>query len=78
MYFYSLHGFESNTILMHEKEFTQQEFEKMCKEVPFAEVGSSKVYDEGAIEQYLKSYYGFKDLNITADLFTDADIEEGD
>jgi len=48
--------------IIHEKQFTKKEFEKMCSE------GIGEILDKSAYElkQYLVLNYGFKNLPITS------------
>lgn len=69
---YSLYGYESNAVLTHEKQFSKQEFEKMCKEAPVLKTGSGlRFFDEFAIKQHLITAHEFKEAIYAADFFTD-------
>lgn len=74
MYLYSLYGYEENRVFQHEKKFTEEEFENICKEVPIIEGYGYKFYDEEAIENHLVKQ-GFKPVKYQAGFFFDADVE---
>lgn len=74
MYCYSLHGYEENTVLTHEKEFTKEQFKEMCKEAPLLDCGSYKAYLSDEIQDHLVKKYGFKKLDYAAGFFVDSNI----
>lgn len=73
MYLYSLHGYEENIVLQHEKKFTKKKFAEMCKEAPTVEEFGYKAYYSTGIRNYLVKEYGFADVKYAAGFFTDAD-----
>lgn len=75
MHLYSLYGHEDNIVLIHEKEFIKEEFEKMCKEAPMLIIYGKEYHDSSLIQKYLINNYGFKIVKYTADFFFDDDIE---
>jgi hypothetical protein len=70
MYLYSLHGWEHNIVIQNEKKFTQEEFVKMCKEVPLLIDGN---YREVSYIIHSLKKYGFKPIKYTAGFFTDGE-----
>lgn len=70
MYFYSLYGFEENTVLTNEKKISQEEFVRMCKEIH----SNMEYCYTGEIVKYLIKYYGFKEIKYTSSFFVDEDI----
>ena len=75
MYLYSLHGFEHNRVLTHEKQFTEEEFASMCDEAPKYSLehsrGTEYYYDDYEIEHHLINKYGFKQAEYQVALFVD-------
>jgi hypothetical protein len=72
MFLYSLHGYEDNTVLIHNEKFTKEQFVKMCDEAPQLKImyyGES--YDSVEIVRHLIKQYGFQTAEYTADLFID-------
>lgn len=76
MFYYSLSGYEENTIIQHKNKFTLKKFESMCEEAPRFNMGSYEVYDSIAIYDYLIEKYLFEPLKITARMFCDGEIGE--
>lgn len=76
MYLYSLHGYEGGYILINDKKYNQEVFEKMCKEAPLGGVKfDNPFYSDRLIKKYLIDNYGFKEADFIASFFTDADVE---
>lgn len=77
MFLYSLYGYEENVVLTHEKEFSEAEFDVMCKE---AELGGMeygmKFYSIRKISKHLKENYGFQSVNYKAGFFVDKELED--
>ena len=74
MFLYSLYGYEYNIVLIHKKCFSQDEFEKMCNEVPKEDWGFSDnelLYNEDEIIKHLTNKRGFKIIEYQACLFID-------
>ncbi len=75
MYLYNLYGYEHNTVLTHEKEFTEEEFTLMCNEAPKFiieyESGDEYCYDDTEIINHLITKHGFYKAEYQASLFTD-------
>jgi hypothetical protein len=76
MFIYSIYGYEENTVLQHEKEFTREEFNKICKEAPLFISDFGKDYSSSNIIEYLINNYGFKEATYTAGFWVDGEIEE--
>jgi len=67
---------EGTSILLHEKDFTQEEFEIMCKEAPiFCNKACGKLYSAGLITRYLIETYEFIDPKYQAEFDVDQAIE---
>ena len=76
MYLYSVYGYEGGYTLTHDKEFTKDEFKKMCKEAPLGGLKfNNPFYSDFRIKEYLITEYGFKDAEFTAGFFVDEDVE---
>lgn len=75
MYFYNLRGYEENTVIQHNKVFSKEEFQRMCKEAPLDDSNCTKHYNSSKIVKYLKKRYGFQELKMTAGFFVDNDVE---
>lgn len=75
MFYYSIGNYEYDVILMHEKEFSEEEFRSMCKESPLTEYGYYTVYN---VEKHLVDNYGFKAINGLAVAYFGVDEEEND
>ena len=76
MYLYSVYGYEGGYTLTHDKEFTKDEFKKMCKEAPLGGLKfNNPFYSDFRIKEYLITEYGFKDAEFTAGFFMDGDVE---
>ena len=75
MYLYNLHGYEHNTVLTHDKEFTEEEFTSMCDETPKFnieyEAGIEYYYDDIEVINNLIEKYGFQKATYQASLFVD-------
>lgn len=77
MFLYSLYGYEENIVLTHNKEFTREEFENMCKEAELGRLDfGMKFYCERNILNHLTEKYGFKKVNYTAGFFFDESFDE--
>jgi len=74
---YALSGCEDTSIVLHEKEFSEEEFEKMCKEAPIFNGwnGKYKSYDSGFIVPYLVKTYGFIDPKYKAEFDVESEVE---
>ena len=57
MYFYNIYEYEENVTLCNEDKFTDEEFEKICKEAP---TWLNISYDIENIANYLIETYNFK------------------
>ena len=65
----------------HDNKFTKEEFESMCQEALNGEINKDNKYSERdnfIIREYLKSKYGFKELNVTEEFVYNSEIEEED
>lgn len=72
MYIYSIYNNQRSYLtlhLVHEKEFTQEEFEEMCKESGKLDNGGDSI---SYVYVHLKNKFGFKDIGdfIVADFET--------
>lgn len=72
MFLYNLYGFEENRVFQHTKEFTLDEFERMCKEVDYNDCYG---YYLIKLEDHLVNY-GFERAIYTAGFDVDVDIED--
>lgn len=65
MYYYEVYYYSDSTILISDKLYTEEEFEKMCKEAP---LGGGEIfgyefpqyYSESNIAEHLVQNYGFR------------------
>lgn len=76
MFIYSLNGYDFNTVFIHEKEYTEEEFKGICKEAPLGGLEiDMPYYSQRKIEEYIVEKYGFKPVKYAAEFFSDEDIE---
>lgn len=69
MYLYSLHGWEDNMVLQHDKKYTEEEFSKICKDIRLKD----KHCLTSDMLMYLIKDYGFQTAKYTAGFFVDGD-----
>ncbi|MDU1095116.1 MAG: hypothetical protein E6377_04330 [Clostridium sp.] len=71
MFLYDVYGYECHCILVHEKEFTKEEFKTMCDEAPELQEDPNYFYTtDELIIKHLTEKYGFKKAKISACYFT--------
>ena len=75
MYLYSLSDWDEFSVLQHDKKFTKEEFDKICKEAPKTNIGHD-CYDVSYIYDYLIKNYGFRKLKYTSFFDCRQDIEK--
>lgn len=75
MYLYTLYGHEDNIVLAHQRKFTDEQFDKMCKEAPLDCDENASYYDSGNIKEYLIEKYGFESVEYVAGFNFDDDVE---
>lgn len=73
MYLYSVYGYEGGYTLTHDKEYSENEFKKMCEEAPQGDLFGEPYYSDMLINEYLIEKYGFKKAKFTAGFFVDKD-----
>ena len=78
MYYYSLYGYEENTVLQNDIKYTESEFRKICKEAPKFDMGNYESYDSSEIYKYLVVKYKFKPIEYIAGFFVDGDMHKED
>lgn len=75
MYIYSLTEPDNVSILLNDKEFSEEEFASMCKEAPIFNGCGQKSYDVSRIVYYLITTYDFIDPEYTAEFDADNRVE---
>ena len=76
MYLYSLYGYEGRYILINNKRYSKEEFERMCKEAPLGGIQFGNPYYSGRlIKNHLINNYDFKDVDFVANFFIDANVD---
>nr|DAV25292.1 MAG TPA: Protein of unknown function (DUF2492) [Caudoviricetes sp.] len=70
MFLYDVYGHECHCILAHEKEFTKEEFDRMCDEAPLGEDAKYSYCSDQLVIEHLLNNYGFIKAKITAKFFT--------
>ena len=76
MFLYSLYSNEVNIVFTHEKQFSIEEFESMCKQAPLGglEIGRP-FYSYWKIMQHLVENCGFQCADYTADFCVDIEVD---
>lgn len=76
MYLYTLYGYEENIVLSNENSYTEEEFERMCKEAPIEGLEIDlPFYSSSSIRDHLIKEYNFKRVIYQAGFFFDKDVE---
>lgn len=77
MNLYGLYNSDGDTeMLVHTNKYSDEEFEKMCKEAPLGGLKyDCPFYSERKIKEYLIEKYGFKEYDFTSLFFLDEKIK---
>lgn len=76
MYLYSITDYDEINVLVHKNKYTQEEFEKMCKEATLGSLSGEYYYSTINIVEHLKKY-GFKTANYECSFFAGQDVKIG-